>query len=66
MSIKRLVPLNLPALDFLPSGNRREGDLVYYTVDGKVYVFDGDEWVIASGGGGSAEPTLHPFLTGCL
>ena len=65
MSIKRLVPLNLPALDALPAGNRRQGDLVYYTADDKVYVFDGEEWVIASGSGasgGSSEPTLHPFL----
>lgn len=66
MSIKRLVPLNLPALDALPAGNRRQGDLVYYTVDDKVYVYDGEEWVIASGsgegGGGTGEPTLHPFL----
>ena len=66
MSIKRLVPLNLPALDALPSGNRRQGDLVYYTVDGKVYVFDGTDWVIASGSADGGEPTLHPFLTGCL
>ena len=64
MSIKRLVPLNLPVLDFLPSGNRRTGDLVFYSVDQKIYVFDGTDWVIASGG--SSEPTLHPFLTGCL
>lgn len=52
MSIKRLVPLNLPALDFLPSGNRRTGDLVFYTVDQKVYVFDGTAWTVATGGGG--------------
>ena len=65
MSIKRLVPRNLPALDTLPAGNRRQGDLVYYTVDDKVYVFDGEEWVIASGSGavtGTADPTIHPFL----
>ena len=52
MSIKRLVPLNLPVLDTLPAGNRRTGDLVYYSVDGKVYVFDGTNWVVAVGGGG--------------
>lgn len=52
MSIKRLVPLNLPVLDALPAGNRRTGDLVYYSADGKVYVFDGVNWVVAVGGGG--------------
>lgn len=52
MSIKRLVPLNLPALDFLPSGNRRTGDLIFYTADQKVYVFDGVAWTVATGGGG--------------
>lgn len=65
MSIKRLVPLNLPVLSTLPAGNRRQGDLVYYSVDDKVYVFDGEEWVIASGSGtseGTAEPSIHPFL----
>lgn len=52
MSIKRLVPLNLPALDALPTGNRRKGDLVFYNTDQKVYVFDGTDWVAAVGGGG--------------
>lgn len=52
MSIKRLVPLNLPALDSLPTGNRRTGDLVFYNSDQKVYVFDGAAWVAAVGGGG--------------
>ena len=52
MSIKRLVPLNLPVLDTLPAGNRRTGDLVYFSQDGKVYVFDGTNWVVAVGGGG--------------
>lgn len=51
MSIKRLVPLNLPVLDNLPSGNRRKGDLVYYTGDDNVYVFDGSGWVVSSGSG---------------
>lgn len=51
MSIKRLVPLNLPALDTLPS-SATTGDLAYKNSDGKVYVYDGDEWVIASGSGG--------------
>ena len=68
MSIKRLVPLNLPALDTLPAGNRRQGDLVYYTVDGKVYVFNGEQWIIASGSGSGdgdiTEVTAGTGLTG--
>ena len=60
MSIKRLVPLNLPALDTLPTGARK-GDLAYKNSDDKVYVYDGDEWVIASGsGGGGGVVTLSP------
>ena len=51
MSIKRLVPLNLPVLDFLPEGNRRTGDLVFYSATERIYVWTGDEWVIASGSG---------------
>lgn len=54
MSVKRLVPLNLPVLDFLPAGNRRTGDMLFYSVDQLVYVFDGTDWVVAVGGGGGS------------
>lgn len=54
MSVRRLVPLNLPALDSLPTSGRQVGDLVFYNVDQKVYVFDGTDWVIASGSGVTA------------
>lgn len=64
MSIKRLVPLNLPALDALPAGNRRTGDLVFYTVDSQVYVFDGSSWVVASGSGGDGDITAVSAGTG--
>ena len=64
MSIKRLVPLNLPALDALPAGNRRTGDLVFYTVDSQVYVFDGSSWVVASGSGGEGDITAVSAGTG--
>jgi hypothetical protein len=57
MSIQRLVPLNLPVLETLPTGNRRTGDLVYYSVDSQVYVFDGSSWVVASGSGGEGDIT---------
>lgn len=64
MSVQRLVPLNLPVLSTLPTGNRRTGDLVYYSVDSKVYVFDGTNWTIASGSGGSALSSSLPLADG--
>lgn len=54
MSIKRLVPLNAPALDALPVGATRSGDLVFYTQDSTLYVHDGSTWQgVASGSSGS-------------
>ena len=59
MSIKRLVPLNLPALDTLPA-TARTGDLAYKNSDAKVYVYDGTSWVIASGSGGGGVVSMSP------
>lgn len=50
MSVKRLVPLNLPALNALPA-SAHKGDLVYLNSDDLVHVYDGTAWKIASGGG---------------
>lgn len=64
MSIKRLVPLNLPALGALPSGAGK-GDLVYLTTDDTVYVFDGDAWTaVVTGGPASAENVWYVSKSG--
>jgi hypothetical protein len=57
MSIKRLVPLNAPALATLPAGATRTGDIVFYTEDDNLYVHDGTAWQVVGtgeGGGGSS------------
>lgn len=55
MSIKRLVPLNAPALAALPNGAVRAGDVVFYTEDDSLYVYDGASWqVVGTGVGGSS------------
>jgi len=61
MSIKRLVPLNAPALASLPAGATRTGDIVFYTEDGSLYVHDGSTWqeVGTGGGGGGTSAVLN-------
>lgn len=56
MSIKRLVPLNAPALPTLPAGNRRPGDLVFLTEDENLYLWDNATWKqVGTGTGGGGE-----------
>lgn len=53
MSVKRLVPLNAPALAELPTGNRRPGDLVFHNGDQSLYVFGTTNWLeVGTGAGG--------------
>jgi hypothetical protein len=51
LSNRRLVPLNLVALDSAPTGGMRTGDLYFNSVESKVYVYDGEAWIVATGGG---------------
>lgn len=60
MSIKRLVPLNAPALSTLPAGATRTGDIVFYTADGSLYVHDGSTWLeVGTGAGGGSSAVLN-------
>lgn len=57
MSKQRLVPLNVFAAASAPAGGR-VGDLYYNTTDSKLYVWDGTEWIVSSGGSGGGVPGL--------
>jgi hypothetical protein len=47
MSVKRLVPLNFPALSQLPaSGN--VGDAVYITTENRAYFYTGTTWTASA------------------
>lgn len=60
MSIKRLVPLNAPALATLPVGAIRAGDIAFYTGDDSLYVYDGTTWqVVGTGEGGGSSAILN-------
>ena len=52
MSVKRLVPLNVLALATEPQAVRL-GDLYFNTVDKSLYIYDGEDWILAGGGGGN-------------
>ena len=57
MSVKRLVPLNAPALSSLPTASSRPGDVVYLTSSEKLYLSNGTSWFEISDSGSA--PTLQ-------
>lgn len=62
MSVKRLVPLNAPALATLPTASSRPGDVVYLTSTETLYLSDGANWTEISSSGAAATLQIKHYL----